>query len=174
MSKMDKLFRIAEENDIIIEYVSFPRNIQGLYYKEPGLPPMIGINERIVSNTKLFACVLAEELGHHFTTVGDTCAEYYSYAARLDIDKKETMAMKWATETLLPAYEIVEAAREGITTFEDLADKLEVTGEFLLKRLEFIAKYSASMKIDSSRYLMINRLPNIYVLEHINIDRDAH
>lgn len=90
------------------------------------------VNERIVSSTKLFTCVLAEELGHHFTTVGDTCAEYYSYAARLDINTKETMAMKWSTENPLPAYEIVGAAREGITTFEDLADRLEVTDGSLL------------------------------------------
>ena len=75
--------------------------------------------------------------------------------------------MKWATDTLLPAYEIVDAIKSGITTFEELVDKLDVTGEFLMKRFEFIAKYAKSLRIDENRQLVLNKLPNIYLFKNL-------
>ena len=85
------------------------------------------------------------------------------------MDKRETLAMKWATETLLPAYEIVDTIKSGITTFEELADRLEVTAEFLMKRFEFIAKYAKCLRIDEKRQLMLNKLPNIYMFEGLDL-----
>ncbi len=165
VTKLDSLFDTALKEQVDIEYVSFPSNILGLYYKEDGIPPVIGINKSIISNRKLFTCVLAEELGHHFTTVGDTTAEYYSYADKLIVNKKETQALKWATELLLPINEIKQAVNNKITKFHELAEFLQVTDQFLLARLEFISRQSSYIKLNDSRQLVLTNLPNIYITQ---------
>lgn len=167
-NKLDMLFKIAEDNNIIIEYVDFPDNIQGLYYKEDGCPPIIGINENITSNSRLFTCVLAEELGHHFTTVGDTTAEYYSYADRLIVNKKETLALKWASDLLLPLDEIVQAVKDSILQFSEMAEHLQVTESFLCKRFEFLSRQQSYVKIDDCTSLLLTSLPSVYVLKHFD------
>lgn len=167
LSKLDKLLGIAEQENIIIDYVSFSSNINGLYYREEDMPPIIGINENIVSNTKLFSCVLAEELGHHFTTVGDTTAECYCYADRLVVNKKETVALKWATEFLMPLYEIIDVIRSRGNSFSSIADKLQVTDQFLLKRFEFLSKHNHNIIIDNHTCLELSKLPNIFITKRI-------
>jgi Zn-dependent peptidase ImmA (M78 family) len=164
MNKLDLLFEIAAENNISIEYVNFPDNIQGLYFKDEGIDPVIGINNKIISDPSLFTCVLAEELGHHFTTVGDCAAEYYSYSDRLIVNKKETLALKWATELLMPLNEIVQAVKDKITDFHEIASYLQVTEQFLLKRFEFISKRQPYIEVDKSQVIMLTKLPCIYLM----------
>jgi Zn-dependent peptidase ImmA (M78 family) len=164
MNKLDMLFEIASENDISIEYVNFPANIQGLYFKDEGIDPVIGINKNITSDQRLFTCVLAEELGHHFTTVGDCAAEYYSYSDRLIVNKKETLALKWATERLLPIEEIVQAIKSRIFEFSDMASFLQVTEQFLLKRFEFISLRQPYIEIEKTKVIMLTKLPCIYLM----------
>jgi Zn-dependent peptidase ImmA (M78 family) len=160
-TKLDSLFGLAFKQQIDIEYVSFPSNILGLYYKENGLPSAIGINKSILSNTKLLTCVLAEELGHHFTTIGDTTAEYYSYSDRLMVNKKETLALKWATEFLLPLNEIISIMKNLPSSLYEMADHLGVTEEFLLKRLEFLSRYHKYLQLDDQRAVVLTNLPSI-------------
>lgn len=162
IDKLDMLFEIAEENGIMIEYVHFPDNMEGLYYKDEDIPPVIGIDKRITYDKKLFTCVLAEEIGHHFTTVGDCTAEYYCYSDRLIVNKKETLALKWATEFLMPIEEIIDYVKNNYCSFGELADKLQVTEHFLYKRFEFISRHSNYIKIDNSSCIMLTSLPNIY------------
>ena len=163
ITKLDVLFEMALKEEVDIEYVSFPSNILGLYYKEDGIPPVIGINKSIISTKKLFTCVLSEEFGHHFTTIGDTTAEYYSYTERLLTNKKEILALKWATEFLLPLNEVIDAFKPRVASFSEIADQLQVTDQFLLKRFEFLAKYNQYIKISNDAYLHLSSLPNIYI-----------
>jgi Zn-dependent peptidase ImmA (M78 family) len=164
MDKLNMLFGIAAENNIAIEYVNFPENIRGLYFKDEGIDPVIGINKKIISDQNLFTCVLAEELGHHFTTVGDCAAEYYSYSDRLIVNKKETLALKWATELLMPIGEIVQAVKDKVIDFHDIASYLQVTEQFLLKRLEFISKRQPYIEVDKTQVIMLTKLPCIYLM----------
>ena len=163
--KLKNLFDLIEKENIIVEYVDFSSTIQGIYYKADGCLPIIGINENIVSNKKLFACVLAEELGHHFTSVGDSPAECYSLADKMNLSRTELTALKWAAEYLLPLDEIVDAIKKGIENIEELSDFLGVTGEFLLERFKFIAKKQPYIKIQKNLFITLTNLPNIYLYE---------
>jgi len=83
--------------------------------KEPSCPPIIGLNKSIIHNTKLHTCVLAEEVGHYYTTVGDCISLCYSFNDRIVITKKEKLAMKWAVEYLIPMTEIMDTVKEGLS-----------------------------------------------------------
>lgn len=72
------------------------------------------------------ACVLAEELGHYHTTVGNI----------LDQDdtnnrKQERTARKWAYEKIAPIENILFAAADGHTEIWAMAEYLDVDEEFL-------------------------------------------
>ena len=163
--KLEMLFDLIKRENIIVEYVDFSPTIQGIYYKADGCLPIIGINESIVSDKKLFTCVLAEELGHHFTSIGDSSAECYNIADRINLNKTEFAALKWATEYLLPLDEIINAVKRGIGNIEKLSDFLDVTGEFLLERFKFIAKKQSYIKIQENLFIVLTNLPNIYLFK---------
>lgn len=71
-------------------------------------------------------CVLAEEMGHYETTVGDILSQ-----DELSNIKQERLARIWAYEKLLPLDKIYEAASKGYTTTWAMADYLDVDEEFL-------------------------------------------
>lgn len=161
--KLEMLFNLIKRENIIVEYVDFSPAIQGIYYKADGYLPIIGINENIISNKKLFTCVLAEELGHHFTSIGDSSAEYYSLIDRVNLNKTEAAALKWAAEYLLPLDEIINAIKKGIKNIDDLSDFLGVTDEFLLERFKFIARKQPYIRIQKNLFITLTNLPNIYL-----------
>lgn len=159
MIKLDLLFKVAEDENVVIEYIKLPRNILGLYYKGPDLPPSIGINRNIVNDSPLFTSVLAEELGHHFTTVFDTSAECFSYRDKLLINKVENLALRWATNFVIPNKELVQALKAGITTVYDLAEYFTVTEDFIKQKFYFV---SLDEKLNTSI--------NIELLKEVNYD----
>ncbi len=76
------------------------------------------------------ACVLAEELGHYHTTVGNI----------LDQDdtnnrKQERTARKWAYEKLVPIENIQFAFADGHTEIWNMAEYLDVDEAFLKEAL---------------------------------------
>ncbi len=164
-TKLEKLMEVINKEGIFLEYVSFHEIIQGLFYKAENCPPVIGINESIVSDKKLFLIVLAEEVGHYFTTIGDTTGEYYSYKSRLTLNKQEALALKWATEFLLPVDEIVKGIRDKSLNFSELADFLGVTDDFLFERFKFLSQNKNYIKADNNTYINLNNLPNISIVE---------
>ena len=71
-------------------------------------------------------CVLAEEIGHCLTTVGNILSQNSIGALQ-----QEHRARVWAFKKLLPAEEIVRAAEAGYTQVYEMAEFLDVDEEFL-------------------------------------------
>ncbi|MEG2522296.1 MAG: hypothetical protein RSA49_05420 [Anaerovoracaceae bacterium] len=71
-------------------------------------------------------CVLAEELGHYHTTIGDI-----SDQRKIENLKQEHRARVWAYQKLLSIDKILEAASKGYTEVYDMAGYLDVDEEFL-------------------------------------------
>jgi hypothetical protein len=71
-------------------------------------------------------CVLAEELGHYMTSVGDILDQ-----SDLNNAKQEHKARVWAYNRLLSVDKVIEAAANGYTTTWDMAEYLDVDEEFL-------------------------------------------
>lgn len=88
----------------------------------------IWIKKDLTENEKL--CILAEELGHHFTTYGDIIEQ----KTTSDI-KQEKKARQWAYEKILTVDMIFEAVKQGNTNLYELSDFLGVSEGFLREAL---------------------------------------
>jgi len=127
-----KMLEIAESNGIDVEYHSFRRPVLGLYTHIPNMPPVIGLDKTLNANYRLRRCVMAEELGHHFTSAGEQIAKrYYSTFERLTIDKIEYKALRWAANYLVPEDDLLDAIKEGLCEGWELAEHFDVTDEFM-------------------------------------------
>ena len=73
-------------------------------------------------------CVLAEELGHYFTTSGNILDQSYNKVLNR---RQELRARRWAYDKLLSAEAIVNAYNEGNRTIWDMAEALHVPPCFL-------------------------------------------
>lgn len=72
-------------------------------------------------------CVLAEELGHHYTTVGNVLDQ-----ADTGNRKQERRARLWAYDKLIGLHGIIEAFEHGCRNRYEIAEYLDVTESFLL------------------------------------------
>jgi len=62
---LKKLMEEVEKEEIIIVEMELSERIKGIYEDN-----VIALNKNLKSNVEV-ACTLAEELGHHYTSVGD-------------------------------------------------------------------------------------------------------
>lgn len=77
-------------------------------------------------------CVMAEELGHYHTTVGDIVQQ------SSDADhKQEHRARVWAYNRLIGLQGIINSYKRGCSSLHDTADYLGVTEEFLSEALMY-------------------------------------
>ena len=105
-------------------------------------------------------CVLAEELGHYYMTVGNIIDTENSFNM-----KQEKIARKWAINTLLKPDDLIRAAKSGCEHFADVAEFLNVTELFLAEALMvFSDKYGAVYK--TNEYI-IHFNDNGYFVESI-------
>lgn len=77
-------------------------------------------------------CILAEEIGHYETSVGDILDQTNTNNRR-----QERAARKWAYEEILPVENILFAAQDGHTEIWDMAEYLEVDEAFLKDALRY-------------------------------------
>ena len=91
------------------------------------------------------SCVLAEELGHHYTTSGDI------------LDQKDIMNRKQEYRARLYGYNLkigltglIRAYEEGCQNFYEMAECLDVTEEYLRNALQcYRSKYGECVSVDN-------------------------
>lgn len=89
------------------------------------------------------SCVLAEELGHHYTTTG-----YILDQDNTSNRKQELKARMWAYDKQVGFSGLIDAFENKCETLHDMADYLDVTEEFLIETLEaYTSKYGLSKKV---------------------------
>ncbi len=133
------LISLACNEGIKLEYWDFKPPLEGVYWKAPGLPPVIGISRRLFDNRRHFRSVLAEELGHHFTTAGCHVPEVWlHYADRLNASRAEYRAARWAAAHLIPADKLREALSRGAAEVWELADRFDVDEPLVKLRLAML------------------------------------
>ncbi len=68
-----ELLSLAEQAGIKIEWWDFSPPLEAIYWHKPGLPPIIGLSNSLKQCSPAYLrCILAEEIGHHFTAAGNT------------------------------------------------------------------------------------------------------
>ena len=133
---MLQLYSVADTENIVVEYLRLKSPMRGFYCKEPGCLPYIGLDYSLHSDRRLHRCVLAEELGHHFTTAGQHITKrYYSTQDRLTLDKIEYKALRWAANHLIPEDDLLDVIASGLCEIWELAEEFDVTDEMMRFRM---------------------------------------
>ena len=137
--------------------------IEGLQVKELPLQSAdgrirgdrIAIREDIETTTEK-ACKLAEELGHHHTTVGNIIGEN---------GKQERQARFWAYEHQIGLEGLIRAFDARCQNTYEAADFLGVTEEFLIDAIyAYKGKYGPYVRIGQHTIIFE---PTLYVIERI-------
>lgn len=135
----EQLAIIADNEEIEVIEMNFRGYTKGLYCDN-----VISINSNIETSIEK-KCVLAEELGHHYTTTGNIL-DLQNISNR----KQEFKARNWSFEKLITLKNLIKASREGITNLYELADYLDVTEEFLKDTLQYYQnKYGLFAEVDN-------------------------
>ncbi len=88
----------------------------------------IAIEQSLTTTEK--ACVLAEELGHYYTTIGDILDQ-----SNPDNRRQEYRARLYGYDLMVGLGGIVRAYRAGCTDLDSMADYLGVTVQYLTEAL---------------------------------------
>lgn len=108
--------------------------------------------KRDLPTTKHKACILAEEIGHYKTTVGNILDQDETKGDRqkaLDNQKQEYRARKWAYDYMIGINGLISAVNNGCYTVEDMAEYLDVTEEYLLRAIDnYRGRYGVGVTYD--------------------------
>lgn len=77
------------------------------------------------------ACVLSEELGHHYTSFGNILDQ-----SKLENRKQEKRARNWAYKRMIPLDKFIEAYQAGVTSRYEFAELIGVTEDFLTESIK--------------------------------------
>lgn len=134
----EQLAQIVENENIEYIEMTFPADLKGLCKANK-----IGISNKLSIVEK--KCVLAEELGHFYTTTGNIID-----LKSIQNCKQEMKARKWSYEKLVPLRSLINASCEGCTNRYELAECLEVTEEFLTDALQYYQnKYGLYAEVEN-------------------------
>lgn len=140
MVEYNELLEDAEQNDIlVIENYDFSgTRIKGLYCNG-----VIALDKNIDTH-KEKKCILAEELGHHYTASGNILDQ-----SSVSNRKQELLGRIYAYNKLVGLMGIVRAHKNHCSDLSETAEFLDVTEEFLADALNYYrAKYGKNVNID--------------------------
>jgi Zn-dependent peptidase ImmA (M78 family) len=144
--------QINHNNLNIVEMdLSEVSGLKGLY-----INGHIAINAKMSDTEK--ACVLAEELGHHYTSYGNILDQ-------TDISncKQELRARAWAYDEQIGLLGLISAYEHGCRNRYEIAKYLEVTEEVLEKCLIYYrSKYGLCKTVDNYAVYFI---PNLIIFK---------
>lgn len=149
MNTLEMLEQEAFDNDVKIHnYYLGEENLKGIY-----IDGNVAINTSIRTTAEK-SCVLAEELGHHYTSVGNI----------LDLSvaqnrKQERQARIWAYNKQIGLRGLIKAYERGCESRHEIAEFLEVTEEFLEDAVEcYRDKYGVCTTVDNYLVYFIPQL----------------
>lgn len=103
----------------------------------------IAIKKNLTTTEK--KCVLAEELGHHYTTVGNILNQNC-----IQNRKQEQQARLWAYNKLIGLNGIINAYKYGCQNLAEISEYLEVSPTFLSDAIEkYRSKYGEFTTLDN-------------------------
>ena len=145
----DELLYEADSTGIIVKEKNIPGYGGRIYGNR------IAIHDRLETTTEK-SCVLAEELGHYHTTVGDI-----TDLSDPQNRKQERQARLWAYNKLIGLSGIAKAFEHGCQNRFEIAEFLDVTEEFLEECVVcYRNKYGVGTTLDNY-YIMF--IPNLNV-----------
>ncbi len=141
MTGYEELLTDADKENIIVtdQFDLSGTRLKGLY-----CDGTIALNRDMYIESEK-TCVLAEELGHHYTTVGDIMDQ-----TNVTNRKQERRARIWAYHKLLSLNDLIDSYVCGCQNRYEIAEHLNVTEEFLMDCLSYYReKYGICVKQDN-------------------------
>lgn len=155
---IDELLSEALTEGIEIHEHAFNNNrIKGLY-----IDCSITLNKSAMLSETEKCCVIAEELGHHYTSYGNILDQKCIIKR-----KQEYRARSWAYEKLVPLDKFLLAFKSGIRNRHELADLCGVTEDFLQSSINYyLHKYGLHIKIDEEYIICLDPLGVIKLFDN--------
>ncbi len=139
MTAYEELLQTADDEGIEVIEFTFKSDIKGLYSDN-----CIAISRKLNTTTEK-KCILAEELGHYYTSEGNI-VDLKNICNR----KQERQARNWSFEKLVTLKSLIKASFECCTSLYELAKYLDVTEEFLKEALDYYqSKYGPYTEVDN-------------------------
>ena len=138
MTYEDLLIEVEKEG---IEYFenNYIGKMKGLYVDN-----IITLNSNIDTEAEK-KCILAEELGHHFTSCGNIIDQ-----SKLENKKQEKRARAWAYDKLVGVIGLINAYKDGCRNRYEIAEYLNVSEQFLEDAVTYYReKYGLYYEIDN-------------------------
>lgn len=122
----ERLLIEAEKEGIVVFENNYIGKLKGLYVDNT-----ITINSNL-KNSQEKLCILAEELGHHYKTVGNILDQ-----SNIVNRKQERIARAWGYERLVGVESLINAYKYGVRNRYELAEYLGVTEEYIDDALKY-------------------------------------
>ena len=153
MTKKEELEQLAFEEGVPVDYVNFrSERLSGLY-----IDGSVALKSGMTS-TKT-ADTLAEELGHHYTTVGNILDQ-----TNLEARKQERAARIWACNLRIPLLDLVKAYKAHCRNTFEMAEYLDVSEDTLKEALEFYRQKYGTGTMVGDYYIRFE--PHLDVFEY--------
>lgn len=107
-------------------------------------------NGHVIIDSKLSTdaekcCILAEELGHHYTSTGNIIDQ-----SLIQNIKQENCARQWAYEKIVGIVDLINASNANVTDKFEMAEFLHVTVEFLDEAINYYKiKYGTHYQLNN-------------------------
>lgn len=149
----EDLLKKADSENIIVREKNIP-GYGGRIYKN-----RIAIHKDIETSVEK-SCVLAEELGHYYTTSGNILDQ-----SKISNRKQEYKARLYGYNLKIGLMGIVQAYEHGCRNHYEMAEYLDVTEVYLQDALEcYTSKYGECISVDNYTIYFI---PSLTVLKII-------
>jgi hypothetical protein len=141
---LDNLLAEAEQEGVEI----VDRRLKGRY-RALYIDSTITINTRFRRTRKKLTELIAEELGHHYTSSGNILDQR-------DIRKRkqELVARAWAYQRLIPLSGLINAYCDRISGRTDLADYFDVPEKFFQEAIDYYKSKYGVYKLYGERFLI--------------------
>lgn len=144
MGNYSSLAKLADDHQIVILEKNFKSKAKGLCVgNRIGLRKGLAYTER--------TCILAEELGHYFTTTGNILD-----GAKTENRKQEKLARKWAVKYLIQPSDLIAACLEGCDNLCSVAEYLDVTIDFLSETMDVFKHIYGTEYISETHIIVFN------------------
>lgn len=168
MTKLDMLYNLANKHNIQIHFFDLTiTGCLGLNIEKENMPSMIFLDNSLKKDKNKHIEVLAEELGHFFTSVGISVGNIKTYSDKLELNRVENKADKWATNFLITDEEIINLINKNITDINEMAEVLSVPYEIVLKKLKNLSITKQYLDLGNGKYLMLTNFPNLIIYQDI-------
>lgn len=166
---MDRLWSIIEKERIAVKYRNLKQeqeSLLGLYFYCEMAGPIIILDNSLKDFQRIHKCVLAEEIGHFYTSPrSNYLVAYTSYASQLAMSQDERKAHQWATDFLIPDIELFKAVEDGFRSCYELAERFEVTEWFVHRKMGFLKMCfrRTGLKVRGRELFKVETIPCLYL-----------